>query len=46
MVPWQDKIVSFVTNEREKLVGYVRRFIDDTAERDGEVGNGPQNQEI
>ena len=36
MVPWQNKIVSFVTNEREKLVGYVRRFIDDTAERDGE----------
>ncbi len=36
MVPWQNKIVSFVTNEREKLVGYVRRLIDDTAERDGE----------
>jgi RNA polymerase sigma factor (sigma-70 family) len=36
MVPWQDKIVSFMTNEREKLVRYVRRFIDDTAERDGE----------
>ena len=36
MVSWQNKIVSFVTNEREKLVGYVRRFIDDTEERDGE----------
>jgi len=36
MVPWQKKIVSFITNEREKLVGYVRRLIDDTAERDGE----------
>jgi RNA polymerase sigma factor (sigma-70 family) len=36
MVPLQNKIVSFITNEREKLVRYVRRFIDDTAERDGE----------
>jgi RNA polymerase sigma factor (sigma-70 family) len=36
MVPWQNRIVSFITNEREKLVRYVRRFIDDTAERDGE----------
>jgi RNA polymerase sigma factor (sigma-70 family) len=36
MVPLQNRIVSFITNEREKLVRYVRRFIDDTAERDGE----------
>ena len=34
--PWQKKIAAFLGNEREKLVGYVRRFIDDTAERDGE----------
>ncbi|MBW1803711.1 MAG: RNA polymerase sigma factor [Deltaproteobacteria bacterium] len=34
--PWQKKIAAFLGNERERLVGYVRRFIDDTAERDGE----------
>ena len=34
--PWQKKIAVFLGNERERLVGYVRRFIDDTAERDGE----------
>ena len=36
MAPWQDKIVSLITNEREKWIGYVRRLIDDAAERDGE----------
>ncbi len=35
-VPKGTKIVRFITDEREKLVGYVRRFIDDTANRDGE----------
>jgi len=34
--PWKIKILDFMTREREKLIGYVRRFIDDTAERDGE----------
>lgn len=33
---WQKKIAAFLGNERERLVGYVQRFIDDTAERDGE----------
>lgn len=36
MAPWQDKIVSLITNERERWIGYVRRLIDDTAERSGE----------
>ena len=36
MVSWQDKIVSLITNERERWIGYVRRLIDDAAERDGE----------
>ena len=35
-VPIQKKIARFMTDEREKLVGYIRRYIDDTAERDGE----------
>ena len=35
-VPGQSRIVRFMADEREKMVGYVRRFIDDTAERDGE----------
>jgi RNA polymerase sigma-70 factor (ECF subfamily) len=34
--PLQSKIASFLANERERLVRYVRRSIDDTAERDGE----------
>jgi RNA polymerase sigma factor (sigma-70 family) len=33
---WKTKILDFMTREREKLVGYVRRFIEDTADRDGE----------
>lgn len=36
MAPWQEKIVSLLTSERERWIGYVRRIIDDTAERDGE----------
>jgi len=36
MVSWQDKIVSLITNERERWIGYVRRLIDDAADRDGE----------
>jgi RNA polymerase sigma factor (sigma-70 family) len=35
-VTLQKKIARFMTDEREKLVRYVRRYIDDTAERDGE----------
>ena len=35
-VPWESKIARLIAVEREKLVGYVRRFIDDTADRDGE----------
>jgi len=35
-VPWQGKIVTFFSNERERLIRYVRRLIDDTAERDAE----------
>jgi RNA polymerase sigma factor (sigma-70 family) len=34
--PWKTRILEFMTRERETLVGYVRRYIDDTAERDGE----------
>jgi hypothetical protein len=34
---WQSKAVAFVGKERKKLVSYVRRLIDDTAERDGEA---------
>jgi RNA polymerase sigma factor (sigma-70 family) len=34
--PWKSKILDLMTCERETLVGYVRRFIDDTAERDSE----------
>jgi len=33
---WKTKILDFMTREREQLVGYVRRFIEDTADRDGE----------
>ena len=33
---WQSKAVAFVVKEREKLVSYVRRRIDDAADRDGE----------
>ena len=36
MAPWHEKIVSLITNERERWVRYVRRLIDDAAERDGE----------
>lgn len=36
MAPWQDRIVSLITKERQRWIGYVRRWIDDTAERDGE----------
>jgi RNA polymerase sigma factor (sigma-70 family) len=36
MAPWQDRIVSLITKERERWIGYVRRLIDDAAERDGE----------
>jgi RNA polymerase sigma factor (sigma-70 family) len=35
-IPWQNKIGAFFTRERERMVGYVHRLIDDTAERDGE----------
>ena len=33
---WQSKAVAFVAKERKKLVSYVRRLIDDDADRDGE----------
>jgi RNA polymerase sigma factor (sigma-70 family) len=33
---WQSKAAAFVVEEREKLVSYVRRLIDDAADRDGE----------
>jgi RNA polymerase sigma factor (sigma-70 family) len=36
MALWQDRIVSLITKERERWIGYVRRLIDDAAERDGE----------
>ena len=36
MALWQDRIVSLMTKERERWIGYVRRLIDETAERDGE----------
>ena len=36
MALWQDKIVSLIKDERERWIGYVRRLIDDAAERDGE----------
>jgi hypothetical protein len=32
----QSKAVAFVAKEREKLVSYVRRLIDNAADRDGE----------
>ena len=32
----KSKIIAFFADERERLVSYVRRFIEDTAERDGE----------
>lgn len=32
----KSKIVAFFADEHERLVRYVRRFIEDTAERDGE----------
>ena len=35
-VPWQNRLIRLLADEREKFVGYVHRFIDDTAERDGE----------
>ena len=34
--PWKSKILDFMARERKSLVGYVRRYISDTAERDGE----------
>jgi len=34
--PARDKAVAFVAKERKKLVSYVRRLIDDDADRDGE----------
>ncbi|MBN1847838.1 MAG: sigma-70 family RNA polymerase sigma factor [Deltaproteobacteria bacterium] len=34
--PWKIKILDFMTRERERLIGYVHRLIDDAAERDGE----------
>jgi hypothetical protein len=33
---WQSKAIAFVVEEREKLVSYGRRLIDDAADRDGE----------
>jgi len=33
---WQSKAATFVTKEREKLVGYVRRLVDEAADRNGE----------
>lgn len=33
---WQSKAVAFVAKEREKLIAYVRRRINDAADRDGE----------
>jgi RNA polymerase sigma factor (sigma-70 family) len=36
MAPWQDRIVSLIIKERERWIGYVRRLIDDAADRDGE----------
>lgn len=35
-VPWKDRIVDFMIDERKKLIAYVHRIIDDAAERDGE----------
>lgn len=35
-VPWQSRIITFLADERERLVRYVRRHINDAAERDGE----------
>ena len=34
--PWKTKILDFMTRERVKLIRYVHRLIDDTAERDSE----------
>jgi RNA polymerase sigma factor (sigma-70 family) len=34
--PWKSGILDLMTRERATLVGYVRHFIDDTAERDSE----------
>jgi RNA polymerase sigma factor (sigma-70 family) len=31
-----DRVIDFFRNERRRLIRYVRRWIDDTAERDGE----------
>ncbi len=33
---WQSKAVAFVAKEREKLVGYVRRLVDEAADRNGD----------
>jgi RNA polymerase sigma-70 factor (ECF subfamily) len=35
-MPGKSRILEFLTVERERLAGYVRRYIDDTAERDSE----------
>ena len=35
-MPWQSRVINFIADEHEKMIGFVRRFIDDTAERDGE----------
>jgi RNA polymerase sigma-70 factor (ECF subfamily) len=34
--PWKVKILDYLTVEREKMIAYVRRLIDDAAERDSE----------
>jgi RNA polymerase sigma factor (sigma-70 family) len=35
-VPWHGKIAAFFAKEHERLIRYVRRSIDDAADRDGE----------
>ena len=35
-VPWHGKIVAFLAQEHKRLIRYVRRSIDDAADRDGE----------
>ena len=35
-MPGQNAIADFLTSERSRLVGYVRKMISDVAERDGE----------
>jgi RNA polymerase sigma factor (sigma-70 family) len=34
--PWKLKILDYLTVERKKMIAYVRRLIDDVAERDSE----------